>query len=243
MEQREAPGRLETGPLTREAPGLSVLTAKTATASRSRSFLESWGDGFVVSCCGHECYRVEEAAAGLWSYHLRHAWGGMAFTCPECGRTYALAGLTRGHGAPSLVDLARVPENVTPLSPLQTHLLDVCLARDDALWEKSMDLMRAADEADQPALFDAALLLRAELQRQKAHTLRMIAWEHGLDGFPGDTRIFRDAEGGGWILWSEGGKPDGGDLLGEILARTEAQGGAPWRLPPGVARGRDGSRV
>lgn len=209
-------------------------TPRTATASRSRSSLESWGDGFVVSCCGHECYRVEEAAAGLWSYHLRHAWGGMSFTCPTCGRTCALAGLTRGHGAPSLVDLARIPEGTTPLSPLQAHLLDVCLARDDALWEKSMDLVRVAEEADQPALFGAALLLRAELQRQKAHTLRMIAWEHGLDGFDGDTRIFRDADGGGWILWGPGGKPGSGDLLSEIMSRTEAQGGSPWRRPAGV---------
>lgn len=135
-----------------------------------------------------------------------------------------------------MVDLGRVPEGTSPLSPLQTHLLDVCLERDDAIWEASVDLIRAADEADQPALAQAALLLRSELQRRKLHTLRMIAWEHGLDGFPEGARIFRDEKGGGWILWGEAGPPAGGDLLTEIMARTEALGGSPWRVPRGLDR-------
>lgn len=166
-----------------------------------RAFLSSWDTGFSVQCCGRELYRVEEAAGGLWSYHLRHAWGGLHWTCDGCSRTYALAGLARGFGAPSMVDLARVPEGTTPLSPLQAHLLDVCLGREAAIWEKSVDLIRAASEEDRPELAAAALLLRSELQRQKAHTLRLIAREHGLDGFDEDTRIFRDASGGGGILW------------------------------------------
>lgn len=107
------------------------------------------GPGFRVVCLCQdepiELARVENAAETLWSWNLRHAWGGRTHTCPACKATYAYSGSTKGVGTPDVVDLARIePERTTRLSRLQSAFLDVALERDDAIWEVGARLIREA---------------------------------------------------------------------------------------------------
>lgn len=110
--------------------------------------LEATERGFVVRCgCEdppRELYRVEGADQGLWSYHLRHARGGLFWRC-VCGSSYALAGLVGGYGAPAVVDLGDVDlERCSPLPRLALLVLDVANKRDDAVWERSAEAIRHA---------------------------------------------------------------------------------------------------
>lgn len=151
---------------------------------------------FRVLCCGRILFDVQEAAAGLWSYHLRHAWGGMGFTCRDCRHTYVLSGTMLGVGSPDVVDLARLDHSrLRPLTALQTHLLDVALERDEACWLRSMDDLKASVAAEgevaRHGRWHAAILIRARLQWAKQLTLDLIAREHGFDGAPSGARIFR----------------------------------------------------
>lgn len=201
---------------------------------------------FRVVCC-QELLRVEGADASLWSYHLRHAWGGLIQTCRGCGASYALSGHARAYGLPDVVDLARLDSpGISPLTPLQAHLLDVALRAEDAIWERTAQDERVAvycqhpeakpgavevlchyfghdadpSTVDPAALRAGALRLRSWLQAQKRTTLRLIAAEHGHpDGFPLGTRIFRDADRKGWIQWPT----DDMSLLEEIMAETQRE--------------------
>ena len=120
--------------------------------------LDEPGSFRVVCDCTSEpteLARVEGAEATLWSWHLRHAWGGTAHLCGGCGGRYAYSGLI-GPGEPGaldVVDAKRIDTSsgrYSPLSRIQAHLLDVALERDDAVWLSSVDLISEAKLLEQP---------------------------------------------------------------------------------------------
>lgn len=251
--------------------------------------LETPGSFRVVCGCSEvELRRVEGAAETLWSYHLRHARGGLHMTCPACGAVYALAGRVEGRGLPDVVDLARVDlERCSALPRWALLLFDVANQRDDAVWERSAEAIRQAlrlasldeDEArrvgwelraflrvDYQAalaggpvhhaeLAEEARRCREWLQHAKQRELAVIGWEaFGIDGWPAGARIFRTAEGGGYVDWgSPEAKPgrarraeelSGAELLEQVLATTvEAEVASPAWAKPLVLERANGARA
>ena len=204
---------------------LRDLEQRSRDPERGGGRVESLGEpgSFRVTCCEVELFRAEGAAETLWSYHLRHAWGGTAHHCPRCAHVYAYAGLVSDPqaGAIDVVDLGAVDVSsprYLELDAIECHLLDTALERDHAVWLRSIDdvrqaqtLAKRADACARPALAEQyraratvagtqALLLRQGLQKRKAITLALLARERGYsDGWPQGARVFRDLAGRGFV--------------------------------------------
>lgn len=166
------------------------------------------GASFVCEC---DCTgkweplaEVKEAENDFSSWNYRHALGGLTLTCTTCQTDYVLGGQVEGHGLPDLIEgeeLGRVPR--VELTRLQRRALDISLTVEETLWQKSMDLVAAANAAGDPdhgeALWEAAKLIRGVLHREKRGTIREILLEHGIDGVPTSLRIARTSDGLGAI--------------------------------------------
>jgi len=147
---------------------------------------------------------VVGAANHCLSWNYRHAWGGVGLTCPPCDRTYYLGGRVDAYGTPDLIeDTELASVDSLSLTPLQRRTLDISLVAEEALWQKEMDLVRAAVAEGDPdraaGLYEGARIMRGALNHQKALTLQVILEEHGIKGLPSRLRIARTFNGGGAI--------------------------------------------
>lgn len=147
---------------------------------------------------------VEGASEGFTSWNYMHGLGGLSLQCTACEDTYVLGGCVEGHGLPDLipaVELGQVPR--LRLTRLQRRALDISLTAEETLWQKSMDLVALAntaeDRAGSEAHWQAAMLMRGVLQREKRETIRAILEEHGIEGVPPTLRIARTSDGLGAI--------------------------------------------
>lgn len=166
------------------------------------------GVSFVCECdCTGEwepLMEVEGSSDGFTSWNYCHGLGGLSLQCTSCLNTYVLGGQVEGHGLPDLIsapELYQIPR--LELTRLQRRALDISLTAEETLWQKSMDLVKAANHAGDTehgeALWLAAKLLRGALHREKRETLRAILLEHGIDGVPSSLRIARTGDGKGCV--------------------------------------------
>lgn len=166
------------------------------------------GASFRAQCdCSGEwrdLLEVEGAAEGFTSWNYCHGLGGLTLTCTGCQSDYVLGGQVEGHGLPDLIEGAELYELPRlELTPLQRRCLDISLTAEETLWQKSMELVRGAKAAGDPAqaesLWIAAKLLRGALHREKRETIRAILLEHGIEDVPPSLRIARTSDGLGVI--------------------------------------------
>ena len=166
------------------------------------------GESFICECdCTGEwkpLLEVEEAAEEFSSWNYCHGLGGLSLECTDCCVTYVLGGRVDRFGLPDLIEareLYQIPR--VELTRLQRRCLDISLTAEETLWNKGMDLVRAANHAGDIAasegLWEAAKLLRGALQREKRETLRAILLEHGIDDVPENLRIARTSDGKGCV--------------------------------------------
>ena len=166
------------------------------------------GESFICECdCTGEwkpLLEVEEAAEEFSSWNYCHGLGGLSLECTDCYVTYVLGGRVDRFGLPDLIEareLYQIPR--VELTRLQRRCLDISLTAEETLWNKGMDLVRAANHAGDSAasegLWEAARLLRGALQREKRETLRAILLEHNIDDVPSSLRIARTSDGKGCV--------------------------------------------
>ena len=147
--------------------------------------------------------RVDDAEGDFWSWNLKHGLGGFSLQCTECEDTYTLGARVTGQGLPDLIPvdtLGQIPR--VELTPLQRRTLDISLVAEEALWQKSMDLVRAANLAgglEGEGIRRVAEAILGTMQKEKILTLRAILSEHGFEGLPETLRIARTFEGSGCI--------------------------------------------